>query len=207
MNKRDEIRDKALQDLQTLGRPDAGRPLRFRQRVSRARVPESASAVPLPVDDLALRPGSARCAAAAIVRADRGRRRPGDRAGRCSRTPLRACSTAGAASRSRRACSRRSTPTPAGDPTLRRILPPQLARQARAAGRRRAEHRADACAVRRARARGRRHGARHGRDLRPPRQPRRPRRAEHRARGDQAGENYAAAACPLCRDGRGITEF
>ena len=80
---------------------DARRALRLRQRLSRARLPESASAVPAPVDDLAARAGSARRAARRAARADRSRRRPGDRrraarahAGGPARRPPRADASA-----------------------------------------------------------------------------------------------------------------
>ena len=58
--------------------PDDRRALRLRQRLSRPRLPEPASAVPAPVDDLALRAGPDRRDAGRARAAHRGRRRPGD---------------------------------------------------------------------------------------------------------------------------------
>ena len=93
---RRDAREQALNEAAGLRSADAGRALRLRQRLPRARVPEPAPAVPVSVDDLAPRAGSARRAAGRICSA-RPRSSPArPPAARCSRTRSPACSTAGA---------------------------------------------------------------------------------------------------------------
>ena len=88
--------------------------------------------------------------------------------------------------------------------SLRSFYARQMRGQPRAARRRRAEHREDVRALRRAGARGRRHGARDRRDLRSPGGDRRPRRAELRARrvpgaGELSRRPIARCARPASR--------
>ena len=187
--------------------PDARRAFRLRQRVSRPRLPEPAPAVPPSVDDLAVRAGSDRSAAGRAGQRDRSRGRAGHRR------------------RAARAHDRRSARQPpqpdASALQLRAVQPrpgrrlhaaPVLSRrdpgQARAAGRRRAQHRRDVRALRRAR---RSEPAR---------------RCWRRSKSTiawkrssdigvpnialaeyQAPENYKAAECPLCKAGVPITRF
>ena len=128
-------------------------------------------------------------------------------AARCWRTRWLDCSTAVATSPARRRCSHRSRPTRNCGHSSEPLLSAAGDGPARAARGRRAEHRADAGALRRAGEGGRRNGDRDGGDLRPHGGGGRPGCPELRPRRIQGAGELPAAECPLCKSGHPISTF
>ena len=112
MSRHDEIREKALKDLQEHEVLMLNGHFDFGNGYHGPVYLNPASVVPASVDHLALCAGPARRAAGVGARRHRGRGRTGRPAARCWRTRWPDCSTAAARSRVRRRCSRRSASTP-----------------------------------------------------------------------------------------------
>ena len=149
MNKRDEIREKALQDLQKHhvlmldGHFDFGNGYHGRVYLNPHQLFRQPSTIWRFAQDLLdVLPAS-------IAGPDRGRGRTGRPAARCSRTRWRACSTAAASCRARRRCSRRSRAEGVRRPRAQPFYARADHGPPRAARGRRAQHRPDAGALRR----------------------------------------------------------